>query len=566
MSATPSSVAQQDALSALSSHLHTEQEFCPVCEQPVTNERMRELRGRLTLRDQTQSAEISARLQSVFAREKAQALEEVRRNAEAVLAQERAQTVAQIAAARDEGRVNAEREAQQRIATAELINQDLQQRIAQADADTSQAAELVTALQSQLMASQADKEAAIQSLKTEMAANESTIRAEALATANAAADAHIVERDRIHAESTAALQLHVAEIEEARLASVETNKELAVQVDQLRRDKDAAVEAAKQEAQAREIVIRDEAVKSTRAESQEKVTAAEEAKVQAEAKASTVELQLRTLQETHEAQTTERLLEQREILEKATVDAVNVEKATSFGERQKLITQVDDLRRQLEKKTSEELGEGAEVDLFETLKMEFPTDRIERLGRGKQGADLLHVVVHNGIDCGTLIYDSKNHGAWRNEFVSKLAVDQMAAKADHAILSTRAFPAGTKHLDVKDGVILANPARVAALVHIVRQHVINTHSLKVSGEARTSKTEALYAFITSERCRALMSRIDTHAEDLQDLLVKDKRAHDLMWRKQGELICSVQRVRAELCGEIDMLIGTAPVIEERGDE
>ena len=57
--------------------------------------------------------------------------------------------------------------------------------------------------------------------------------------------------------------------------------------------------------------------------------------------------------------------EQREILEKAKEDAVNAEKAKAFEENQKLSTKVADLQRALEKKTAEELGEGAEINLLE---------------------------------------------------------------------------------------------------------------------------------------------------------------------------------------------------------
>jgi hypothetical protein len=41
--------------------------------------------------------------------------------------------------------------------------------------------------------------------------------------------------------------------------------------------------------------------------------------------------------------------------------------------------QWDKIGRALENKTAEELGEGAEVDLFESLKSEFPEDNIRRV-------------------------------------------------------------------------------------------------------------------------------------------------------------------------------------------
>jgi len=71
----------------------------------------------------------------------------------------------------------------------------------------------------------------------------------------------------------------------------------------------------------------------------------------------------------------------------------------------------------------------------------------------------------------------------------------------------------------------------------------------------------LYDFITSERCGQLLERIDTHAEDLLDLQEKEKKQHDANWRRQGTLCRSIQKVRAELSNEIDLIIGTAEATE-----
>jgi hypothetical protein len=251
-----------------------------------------------------------------------------------------------------------------------------------------------------------------------------------------------------------------------------------------------------------------------------------------------------------------RLQEQREVLEKHNAAALNAEKAGAFEERQKLESSLQDLQRQLQKKTAEELGEGAEVDLFEELKAEFPGDVITRVTKGTPGADIIHEVFNNGQLCGRIVYDSKNRTAWRTEFVTKLKADQIAAGADHAVLATRAFPAGTKQLTRVDGVIVANPARVLVIAGLLRKHVVQTHALRVSNEERTRKTEELYAFITSDRCQQFLDDIHARSEDMEELDVKEKKAHEATWKKRGELIRMVQRSRGQLTEELERIIGT----------
>jgi hypothetical protein len=287
------------------------------------------------------------------------------------------------------------------------------------------------------------------------------------------------------------------------------------------------------------------------------------ARAEAEAKATAAEDQLRSSIEAQKVQLIQCLTEQREAMEQALVEAVNAEKSAAFDEKMKLSTKVEELQRAIDKKTAEDLGEGAEVDLFETLKAEFDSegDRIDRVNKGQPGADILHIVIHNGKECGKIIYDSKNHKAWRDDFVTKLSEDKMAAQAEHAILSTHKFPRGARQLDERNGVILANPARVVALVTIVRRHLVQTHTLRLSNEARIQKTAVLYEFITSERCNDLFARIDTHTDDLLEIQVKEKKAHETTWRREGELIRSVQKARAELCHEIDTIIATGDETE-----
>jgi hypothetical protein len=253
-----------------------------------------------------------------------------------------------------------------------------------------------------------------------------------------------------------------------------------------------------------------------------------------------------------------RIVEAREAMEKAKTDAVNAERVKNFEEKVKLEGLVADLQRKLQNKTAEELGDSAEIDLFEVLKAEFPTDDIQRVGRGKPGADVIHKVRHNGMVCGTIVYDSKNHKQWRTEFVTKLRDDQIAVRGEHAVLATHAFPKDKKQLHIDNGVVIANPARAVVIAMLLRQHLVQMHSLKVSNTERASKTEELYSFINSERFRQFLSTITRGVEQLEALQVAEKKAHESSWKKQGELFRTIVRSCAQLDEEVARIIGTAP--------
>lgn len=515
-----------------SSFLHDE-EFCPLCEQQIPHDQIDEIKERIETRQKKAAEDVAARLQEQFSREKADAVDKANREG-----------AAKAALAHEEGRKIAEASARETIAAAELASKEAQDlllgRVTKAEAEKLNAEQMRVALEERLAQEQQERDAAIEVVRQEALAKQESIRAEAKIAAEAAANERI--------ESA----------ESARLKAEEAGKSLKDQLDNVTAQTEAKIAALTASAAEREIEIRSEAAASAAAATQSRLAELEQAKNDALVKAATAERQLVD----HQAMLDQRLQEQREALEVARTAAVNAEKALAFEERLKLSAKVEELNRALEKKSNEELGEGAEIDLFEALKAEFGGDRIDRVNKGQPGADIIHVVVHNGKECGTIIYDSKNHGAWRNDFVSKLATDQMAAKAEHAILSTSKFPAGTRQLHYQDGVLLANPARVVTVVQLIRQHIVQTHILRMSGEEKTQKTAALYDFITSERCTDLIARFDTHTDDLLDIQVKEKKAHESVWKRQGELIRSVQKVKAELSNEIDMIIGTAGVSEQ----
>ena len=376
-------------------------------------------------------------------------------------------------------------------------------------------------------------------------AHEKFIEIKARIRANERARTRDLER-RLRDEQDAVLaQVQAA----AELQIKKANRLFEVQAAEARRKADAAIKAANKQVQSLVRAARDEERKKSRAAVA--AASAETARLRAEADQRLAE------QRTHDDDVLKaRLREQRDALDKATVEAINAEKAKAFADRQKLEARLAQLQRQVAHNAAAELGEGAELNLYEQLRDEFPGDTIVSVKRGQPGADLVHTVIENGRECGHIVYDSKSRAAWRNSYVSRLLDDKIAAKADHAVLVTRVFPAGQAQLYVQDGVIVANPARVLALAQMIRKHVVQQATLRLSDEARAENTMRLYDFITSDRCSVLLEQIGTVSDKLLDLDVKEHRAHTATWKQRGQLIREIQQARGTLVTEIDLVLTT----------
>ena len=370
------------------------------------------------------------------------------------------------------------------------------------------------------------------------------------------------------------IRRRMTEEQEARLADLaaqharetqETARKAAAALAKAQQDAAAQVERAQREAAAKAAAEAEAKLAAMRAQIEQAANAESEAKLAdlmskvaaAETARLAAQEKMAALQAEQQAALDAKLTEARDALQRERDAAVLAEKTKAFDESQRLHMKLQDLQRQLEAKSSNELGEGSEIDLFEQLREAFPQDRIWRVGKGVNGADVIHVIVHNGLDCGKIIYDSKNRNAWQNEFVNKLRADKIAEGADHAILSSNKFPKDKREIHPQDGVIVANPARVAALSEILRGQVLRMHALRASGEEREQKTLDLYNFITSEHFKQLIDQVEMQTSKMLDLDTKEQEAHRRLWDQRNTLIRSVQKARSDLSFEVDRIIGTA---------
>jgi hypothetical protein len=322
---------------------------------------------------------------------------------------------------------------------------------------------------------------------------------------------------------------------EAKLAAVST--ELDQAATQLR------------ESEEREAVLRQQAV----AEAEERVRAEAEAKLAA---VSTELDQAATRLGEAEAKYQKDLSQLRSALEQDR-DSQLAKLASQHNEESvQLLEKVNTLTKQLEHKNSSELGEGAAVDVYEALRDNFEADNISRIHKGRPGADIIHKISHNSRECGSIIFDSKNRQAWRDSYLVKLREDQVAIKAEHAILVTNFFPQGKKELyiDPATGIIVVSHARVIEIVNIVRSFMVQIHRQGLSLEQRTEKKERLYEYLTSEDYRQNITEASRLSNEIAELDVEEKKVHDKVWEKRGSLQRKLHHAIRQIGAEVNAVL------------
>lgn len=534
-------------------------EICPMCEQAIPNDRLEQVKARQAQHQREVESQYAFRLKAASDQLTAQ----LQQQSDQALAKVRREAEAKEAAARAEERRAATVEADAKVAAANTATEAVR---AQADALKKQLDASATETNEKVIAARAEER------------RTATAEADAkIAAANTATKGVQSQADELKKQLDASVAATGEKVTEARDAARKEAEAVlqpqlaAAQLAAQQAQEQARVVAEREEASRARIaqltqdvaVAREEGKKTAGDELRAQLAQMDEEKRAAVTARAAAEQQAQALHEVHQKALRDGIQEAREAMEKSSRDALNAEQAKYFEDKQKIQNTVDDLKRQLENKTSLELGEGAEVDLFEGLKEAFPDDDITRIKRGVAGADIRHMVRHNGKDCGLILYDSKNHKAWRTDFVTKLRDDQIADKADHAILSTIAFPQGTKQLHIQDGVVLVNPARAVVIAKLVRRQIVQAHCRNLSNDDREQKSLELYSFISSERFEAHMTKLQATTNSLNELDVKEQAAHKAVWQKRGQLVGSVAKAQADLVSEIERIVGTAEdAIEE----
>lgn len=271
-----------------------------------------------------------------------------------------------------------------------------------------------------------------------------------------------------------------------------------------------------------------------------------------EAEKARLAKQLELVKRQADQQRKKEVAEVRQILQKDRAAALLKKDADFAREREALHKKIADMSRRVTK-GSGEVGEGAELDLFDELRGAFPEDQLART-KGKSGADLLLDVRYKNKSAGKILIDAKPRAAWQQAFVTRLRQDQSEAGADHAILSTPIFPAGRRELFVDSGVIVVAPARVRAIVEVLRKALIAMHVAKLSEAERADKLSRLFKFITSSGFKRKLAEASDLAGEALQIDVDEKRSHDNVWKKRGTVLTRIKNVLREIDTDVSAII------------
>ena len=223
-------------------------------------------------------------------------------------------------------------------------------------------------------------------------------------------------------------------------------------------------------------------------------------------------------------------------------------------ENSRLAKQVDDLSHRLEKVSSEQRGEEAELDFYSGLKSEFPDDRIKRIGKGVRGADIVQHVIVNQEEVGRIVYESKNVSTWQNVFITKAKRYQKQYNTPYVMIVTRTFPRKAKGMAVVKDILIAEPMLALHLARVIRDGIVEVSRYRVSQEGRRAKEHKLFEYIIGDEFRSSFKEIANSIAELRAQEQKERDWHENAWQERSGSVDRIDACRRGITSKIKTTI------------
>jgi hypothetical protein len=231
----------------------------------------------------------------------------------------------------------------------------------------------------------------------------------------------------------------------------------------------------------------------------------------------------------------------------------------------------EEMKRRAEQGSMQLQGEAQELLLEEMLRNHFPTDAIDEVGKGVEGADCIQTVrTSSGAECGKIIFESKRTKTFNSAWIDKLKSDKRSTQSHAAILVTQAYPKDQTCFGERDGVWICSFREVLALTTALRHTIISVSETKLAEDNKGEKMHLLYNFLTGNEFRQQIETIVEGFLCLRQSIVKERVQMEKLWKEREKQLEKVLLSTSGMYGSIKGIagasIGNIPLLDDGIEE
>ena len=264
--------------------------------------------------------------------------------------------------------------------------------------------------------------------------------------------------------------------------------------------------------------------------------------------------------QSHELEMARAIDAQREQIRDETSSQLTAAHQLKEAEKEKQISdlrkQIDELKRKAEQGSQQTQGEVQELALENLLQSLFPHDSIEPVAKGVFGGDVLHEIFDtNGLNCGSILWESKRTKHWSHGWLAKLRDDQRSAHASIAVLVSDVLPEGMRYFGLSESVWVCNWLCAGGLATALRAGLIEAGKSRLATQGRHEKMQMVYDYLSGQEFRHRISGVVEAFVTMKSDLDSEKRSITRIWAKRERQLERALANTSGFYGDLQGIIG-----------
>jgi len=243
--------------------------------------------------------------------------------------------------------------------------------------------------------------------------------------------------------------------------------------------------------------------------------------------------QIDSLTANHKSQLDMKEAEGRAQERKIANDELEMINKTHYVNMDQMKSQITSLKQKAEQGSMQVQGEAQELIIEEYLNINFPNDYIEPVKPGALGADCIqHVRNNHNVDCGSILYESKNTKDFKPAWIQKLKSDMRSKEISMAVLATKVMPKDMERAGFINDIYVCPLDDFKSISIVLRRQLLEINRIRSIGEDHHDIATLLMKYLSSRSFTMDMEAIIEGFKDLKSDLDSEKRAHLRMWKRK----------------------------------
>lgn len=222
---------------------------------------------------------------------------------------------------------------------------------------------------------------------------------------------------------------------------------------------------------------------------------------------------------------------------------------------------LEDAQRKATQGSQQLQGEILELDLEESLRANFVGDEIIPIAKGVNGADIKQIVKSPkvGIDCGSILWESKRTKSWSDSWLAKLKEDVRSEKASIAAIVSEVLPESIRKsgIGLVDGIWVCEPKLAVSLGMLLAKALRDAAYQRLVSQNQTDKANQVYAYFTSHEFTHQVEAMMDAVSLMREQIAKERAAFERIWSGREAQITKLVSGVSGVYGSIQGLSGNA---------